>query len=165
MDRHVNEPMIAEMFNIVGFHVPYHLNEKKRKTLIKKYNLEDYNEDFTEFYSSNCVQNNEETKENLPPTFSENILRGKYLRIILKAEEEMMASNNFIRLLPAPDSGEYLEFSENFLLYDKLLNAWEIKYSDDRSKGREVLKSCCSQGLHLKEFSSKEIIFGERVLI
>jgi len=166
LDRHVNEPMIAEMFNIVGFHVPNHLNEKKRKNLVEKYNLEDYNENYPEFYSSNCVHNNEETKENLPPTVSDDVLQGKYLRIILRAEEELEASNNFIRLLPAQDSAEYLKFSENFLPYDKLLNAWEIRYSEDRSKGREVLKNLCSRGLHLKEMSSsKEIILGGRALV
>ena len=39
LDRHVNEPMLAEAFNIAGFHLTSKLKPKKKQKVMSRYNL------------------------------------------------------------------------------------------------------------------------------
>ena len=72
------------------------------------------------------------------------------VRTLIKAEEELSQTNHFTRIFPSPTSHKYFQyFYEGIPYYDKLLDAWEFKYHDQRSKAIRRLKMLCAKAVHL----------------
>ena len=62
----------------------------------------------------------------------------------------MSQTVHFSRVFPNSDSHEYFKyFHDGIHYYDKLLDAWEHKYGEHRSKGIRRLKKLCSKAVHL----------------
>ena len=161
LDRHVNEPMIAEMFNIVGFHITHKISKNKSKVLSEKYDLKNVKEFDAKLYSreKSLMQRKKEeyyTREDMPREEylllrkGEN-LTGRDVRILVRAEEELAQTVNFSRLFPCKDSYKYLDYVEIQSYSDRLLESWEVAYGDKRSLAMEVLGRLCKAGVHLED--------------
>ena len=82
-------------------------------------------------------------------TFSKNLAPND-VKTFIKAEEELSQTSHFTRLFPSPTSHKYFQyFYEGIPYYDKLLDAWEHKYHDQRSQGIRRLKKLCAKAVHL----------------
>ena len=161
LDRYVNEPMIAEIFNIVGFHITDKLNKKMRKTLAESYEIRNVVEFDPKMYAREKTKSQMKKEEFFT---SEDMSREEYLflreeenltgrdvRILIKAEEELSETVNFSRLFPRKDSYKYLDFVEIQSYSDRLLESWENMYGVKRDAGRKVLQRLCLQGVHLED--------------
>ena len=166
VDAFVNRPMVAEMFNIVGFHIPRGIASKHQKAVKMKLNLEEFNikdighdakiysklrteEDImktNKFHSENLIgeDNHEKILENLSPSD---------VRTIIRSEDELTQAKVWTRIFPTPDSHSYLKFLSSPCYSDRLLDAWEDKFGSsqaDRRVGQEILRKLCQEKHHHK---------------
>ena len=80
----------------------------------------------------------------------ENLTRND-VRVLIKTAEEFSQANNFIRVFPRPKSHEYFRFFETLHYYDKLLDAFEMKYSDSYEEGIKFINKYCLKKVHLSQ--------------
>ena len=71
--------------------------------------------------------------------------------MLIKAEDELSQTQSFTRLFPSAKSHQYFKYfyEGGIPYYDKLLDAWEHKYSTNRAKGIRKLKKYCNKAIHL----------------
>ena len=161
LDRYVNEPMIAEMFNIVGFHITEKLNTKKRKILSEKFELKNVVQFDPKLYTreKTFMQRKKEeffttenmTRERYLLLRNGEDLSGRDVRVIMKAEEELAETVNFSRLFPRKDSYKFLDYVEIQSYSDRLLESWENAYAEKREAGWRVLEKLCLKGVHFED--------------
>jgi len=161
LDRYVNDPMIAETYNVVGFHFTTKPSQKHRQILIDRYNLQNPIEFEPKLYS---VQKTEEQLEKEEYYAESGLVREDYidmvndeeltprdLRILIRAEEELNQCKMYTRIFPSPDSTKFLTYMNPPSYADYLLDAWEAKYGSDRASGRNVLRKKCLLNVHLRK--------------
>ena len=131
LDRHVNEMMIAEMFNILGFHITEPINDRKKAVIMNKTGLKTLLQFDHQMYarekSKEQLQKEEEWAENKTSLFDVDKLSALDVRILMKAEEELEQTVNFSRLFPCKDGRQYLDCCQVQSYSDALLAAWEEK--------------------------------------
>ena len=75
------------------------------------------------------------------------------VRTLAQAEDELSQCHGWTRAFPSPfqpkSSEDLLPLLKGDTYSDMLLAAWERKYWQDRSVGREVLSGLCKEGRHL----------------
>jgi len=164
LDRYVNDPMIAEMFNVVGFHYTGKPNYKQKQALVERYHLDDSKIEFEpklysrvkseeqiekeEYY--HCAEEALEPEDYQDMVEEEN-LTPRDLRLLVRAEEELEQCNNFTRIFPSAESSKFLKYITPLSYSDYLLDGWERRYGDHRDRGREVLRSKCILKMHLEK--------------
>ena len=70
------------------------------------------------------------------------------LRQLIKSEEERNQTKLFRRLVPSEKSHKYLMYMERLSYYDKLLDAFESKYADQKEVGIQRLNALCDNNRH-----------------
>ncbi|KAJ8352745.1 hypothetical protein SKAU_G00242210 [Synaphobranchus kaupii] len=78
-----------------------------------------------------------------------DVLTPRDVRALSEAEDELSRRGQFERAFPSPTSARYLRFFEQPRYLNILLNQWEQKYWNNRSKGINLLRSLCQKGVHL----------------
>lgn len=76
------------------------------------------------------------------------------VRCLLIAEDELARSAPMERIFPTMNSHKFLKFWETPRYYNRLLDAWEWRYSSNRAEGIKCLRRLCGKGVHLKVTSS-----------
>lgn len=71
------------------------------------------------------------------------------VRCLITAEDELARCAPLERILPTSTSHRYLRFTENPRYYNRLLDAWETKYSKKRQEGIQLLSRYCENKYHL----------------
>ena len=101
LDNTVNEPMIAEMFNIVGFHLTEPLDQDT-KNMVERIVLEHFVEFDSGIHNQNTTMEKEKTvKENKLSTselIKEENLTPRKVRILIRSEEEISQAVNISRI-------------------------------------------------------------------
>lgn len=72
------------------------------------------------------------------------------VRCLLLTEDELSRSAPLERILPAPNSHRYIGYTEHPRYYNRLLDAWEHRFSHNRSEGIALLRSLCERKVHLQ---------------
>ncbi|GAB0087280.1 hypothetical protein DMENIID0001_015730 [Sergentomyia squamirostris] len=65
-------------------------------------------------------------------------------------EEELSRCAPLERIFPAPNSHKYLNYMDNPRYYNRLVDAWETKYSGRREEGIARLQELCAKKFHLQ---------------
>ena len=142
IDDFVNRDMVADMFNILGVHIP---NSSPNISEQSDINTFDHR-----LFSRQLSEQEEEKLRR----FSSGEIEGRNLvgsltcgdvRTIIRAEEELSQARHWDRLSPA--LGLALP-SPSY--YDELLAAWEHRYAADREAGLSLLVEFCNQKWHLE---------------
>ena len=144
LDCSVNEPLIAEMFNIVGIHLTNNLDHQQRISIKKKHGWKDFSDFDPKLYSKHF--NVEEDEASEQPS-DEDLVHEANLSVLqvlklIRSEEEISQARNFSRLYFGQDlnHSDYTGFlSSCESACDRLECAWEARYGDNRDAGREVL--------------------------
>lgn len=166
LDRHVNEPMLAEAFNMAGFHLTGKLKPKQKQQIKERYKLsEGVPIEFDKRLYDEIWEEEEEEKEADEWEYDEDTesfdgkddelvaeenLGGKEVRLLVRYEEEMSQSAGFERLIPETQGSKFLKYLQKIGSSDRLLAAWESKYGQCREKGRALLTQLCQKGIHLE---------------
>ena len=141
--REVNDPMLTEMLNIVGFHITSKLSQRQKSLISKKYNISSKLLEFdSRFYTS---ESPEQMQSHL---IAEDELTGHDLRILMQTEEELSQTKGFQRLLPNKQNSKYLKYLDELSFNDKLLSIWEEKYGGKREEGKLIIERLCKLGIH-----------------
>lgn len=72
------------------------------------------------------------------------------VRCLVHTEDELARCAPLERIFPAPNTHAYLEFTEHPRYYNRLLDAWETKYSKRRQEGIAVVRELCERKVHLQ---------------
>jgi hypothetical protein len=166
IDSFVNRPMVAEMFNIVGFHLSKDVASKNHKAVSKKLGLEKLdisNIGFDEKMYSKMKADEDVNKQNkfmsdelLHEEYIENILHdisSSDARTIIRSEDELSQTVSWTRIFPTPSTHPYLQFLSSPSYPDQLLGAWEAEYGtnqEKREEGQKILRTLCKEKHHLK---------------
>ena len=159
VDSHVNRPMVREMFNIAGFHVPSNIACKHNKAVVRTLQLEQFgirNISYDEQLYSKRKLDEEVVKEKNCGSDDDILasLTPADVRSLIKAEEELNQTKHWSRLVPSSDPPDHHPRSYQ----DCLLQAWESRYGgtkERREEGRDMLRKMCSDKYHLKVQRSK----------
>ncbi|XP_078118668.1 tubulin monoglutamylase TTLL4 [Sander vitreus] len=157
LDVSVKGQMIADLLNLAGFRIP------QRDDVVTSCSST------SSSTSSLCSGNRERTKPDL--SADEKLKRAFYLtqryadqdflstmldvltpedvRVLAESEDELTRLGQFERIFPSPSSSRYLRFFECPRYLNILLDQWEQKYWNNRTKGIGLLTTLCEKGVHL----------------
>ncbi|BES88074.1 tubulin-tyrosine ligase activity [Nesidiocoris tenuis] len=157
LDIAVKGPMVKDLLNIVGYHVPDRFNDISKDELCKKLGIKG-----PLCYDSRMYVPELSPKEqNKQAFFSEIADRESYLdsilddltpddvRHLIAYEDEITQIGNFQKVFPTPHTHEYFQFFEESRYYNMLLDAWETRYSHCREEGVQLLETKCVEQIHL----------------
>jgi len=169
IDKAVNRPMLREMVKIIGYHIPESASAH-RQFISEKFalgseygthgNAMKYPVTFEyrihtkvkwddDVNKQKAFQNLQQREEYLDTILKE--ISPMDLRMLIKAEEELSQTNGFSRLFPSAKSHQYFKYfyRDGIPYYDRLLDAWEHKYANNRAKGIRTLRKYCNKAIHL----------------
>jgi len=165
LDAFVNRPMISEMFRIVGYHVPLSAisNPKRLATACRKLNISPNTCKTSLGFNPAiyCSELDEEGKKKQSDFSNNDFNRDSYkdkilekltrsdVRVLIKTAEEFSQANRFTRVFPRAKSHEYFRFFDSLPYYDKLLDAFEMRYSDSYEEGIKFINQYCQKKAHL----------------
>ncbi|XP_047537789.1 tubulin monoglutamylase TTLL4-like isoform X8 [Vanessa atalanta] len=144
LDIHVKGPLVAAVLNAAQFHVPraeqaglpydsrlytVYLSKEERDKHIIYTNMED-----RDLYLRDIL----------------STLTPDDVRHLLQAEDELTQSGALQRVFPTRHSHKYLPYLAGPRYYNRLFDAWETRYADDREPGVELLRALCDMGYHLQ---------------
>lgn len=90
-----------------------------------------------------------EFREEYVDPILENLLPDD-VRCLIVAEDELARCKPLERIFPTPDTHIYLQFIDNPRYYNRLLDAWETKYGNNREDGIALISKLCEEGYHLQ---------------
>lgn len=157
LDVSIKGQMIRDLLNLAGFRIP------QKEDVIAPCSSA------SSSTSSLCGGNRERTKPDL--SADEKVKRAFYLtqryadqdflstvldvltpedvRLLAESEDELTRLGQFERIFPSPSSSRYLRFFECSRYLNILLDQWEQKHWNNRTKGISLLTSLCQKGVHL----------------
>ncbi|KAL0985641.1 hypothetical protein UPYG_G00159830 [Umbra pygmaea] len=113
------------------------------------------NQRFADQVHSCCLQKYQGTPREFPRQEVElfstilDVMTPEDVRVLADTEDELNRKGEFERVFPSQCSSRYLRFFEQPRYLNILLNEWETKFGQDRSKGISMLKTLCQKGVHL----------------
>uniref|UniRef100_A0A1A7XK55 Tubulin tyrosine ligase-like family, member 4 n=1 Tax=Iconisemion striatum TaxID=60296 RepID=A0A1A7XK55_9TELE len=78
-----------------------------------------------------------------------DVLTSEDVHMLAETEDELSRRGEFERIFPSQSSSRYLRFFECPRYPNILLDQWEQKYWNNRTKCISLLKSLCEKGVHL----------------
>lgn len=156
LDIHVKGPLVTTVLNIAQFQVPAKTNlEMLCKDKPQKLAGLPYDSRLYTIYLSK-----EERDKHIIYTNMDD--RDLYLRDILstltpddvrhliQAEDELTQSGDMERVFPTRNTYKYLGYLAGPRYYNRLFDAWEARYGQNRDPGIELLRNLCDMGYHLE---------------
>jgi len=165
LDAFVNRPMVREIFDIVGYHVPASaLSTPTRKDIACKllgmkvettssrlgYNPSIYSRtlDTEDIKKQNLYPRRCKEKSSYFPSILDK-LTGVDIRVLVKTLEEYSKLQRFTRIFPTRCTSKYLSYTEHVSYYDKLLDAFVSEYGDFGAEGVHRVREACANNVHL----------------
>lgn len=142
LDVDVKGPMVQELLNIVGFHVPHQFDWRlyiaslSEKEKVKQSSI-------TDLANVRDLYINMILSELMPDD----------VRHLIQAEDELERAKKFTRIFPTLKTQKYFKYFVQPRYYNMLLDAWEERYGMEiktRKVGRKILEKCCSMLVHLR---------------
>uniref|UniRef100_A0A182PFP2 Tubulin polyglutamylase TTLL4 n=1 Tax=Anopheles epiroticus TaxID=199890 RepID=A0A182PFP2_9DIPT len=159
LDLCVKGPLVKALLNTVMYQIPPRIPMAEQKEILKEQGLEGplcfdkriYTTGLskTERLKHNQFIQKDMAREDYLSTILEELTPDD-VRCLLLTEDELARSAPLERILPAPNSYRYIGFTENPRYYNRLLDAWEHRYSHNRSEGIALLQSLCERKVHLQ---------------
>uniref|UniRef100_A0A182NF19 Tubulin polyglutamylase TTLL4 n=1 Tax=Anopheles dirus TaxID=7168 RepID=A0A182NF19_9DIPT len=159
LDLCVKGPLVKALLNTVMYQIPPRIPMAEQKEILKEQGLEGplcfdkriYTTGLskTERLKHNQYIQKDMAREDYLNTILEELTPDD-VRCLLLSEDELARSAPLERILPAPNSYRYIGFTEHPRYYNRLLDAWEHRYSHNRSEGIALLQSLCERKVHLQ---------------
>ena len=155
--------MVTEMFRIIGYQIPPNaVNSPDRKKIAcSKLNIPNppfvnfcFNPiNFTTFAGTSnkkeaSYNRNDFNRDSYLDTILDN-LTGADIRVLVKYIEERMQCERFTRAFPNCQTHEYFKFFDFLSYNDKLLDAFETRFSSNIAEGIEFVESYCKNNSHI----------------
>jgi len=161
IDSHVKSPLVAEMFNIVGFHIPQSLAGKHQSSILTKLGwhhsrLQPIGHDRRLYCKSTLEEDSakqEEFSDLDRDQYLDSILENltpQDVRLLVHAEDELSQTKVFTRIWPTNQTHKYFRYFKSIPYSEKLMDAYEYFYADHRGEGVEYVSEYCEEKTHLK---------------
>ncbi|XP_076232871.1 tubulin monoglutamylase TTLL4 [Calliopsis andreniformis] len=154
LDRAIKGPLVRDVLNMAGYQVPRcdQLSDVRKR----RYNSIAHDD---RLYSKILTVREKVKQEeiNALKTRKEYLdrildkLTRDDLRQLVRYEDELTQIGNFEKIFPTNQSHSYLRYFEVERYYDRLLHAWEYRYSNKRNEGINMLKKFCERMLHIQQ--------------
>lgn len=157
LDVAVKGPLIRNVFNIAGYHVPSTISAKDAEFLSKRYNVDSVCQDqrlqkmslsYAERHKQSLYTNAHDREDYVDEIL--DVLTPDDVRHLIYYEDELTQLDRFEKIFPTATSHEYLQYFEVPRYYNLLLDAWEDKYSMNRELGIARLRKLCETKYHLE---------------
>jgi len=176
IDSHVKNPLVAEMFNIVGFHVPQSLANKHQTSILTKLGwshprLQPLGYDRRLYCKAPHIEDQYKQTEYLTKSREEYLdsildtLTPMDVRLLMHAEDELSQTKVFSRVWPTSQTWKYFQYLDSVPYAEKLMDTYEYYYEDHRQEGVEYVTEYSQDKLHLKvprQVFTKEVIENTR---
>ncbi|CAK9802156.1 Tubulin monoglutamylase TTLL4 [Anthophora plagiata] len=158
LDTAVKGPLIKSVFNIAGYQLPNTLSTEEAEKLAQRYQLDMVCQDYRLHKTTLSCQ--ERQKQSLYANlrnredYLDDIIKDLTpddVRHLITYEDELTQLDTFEKIFPTSTSYEYLQYFEVPRYYNMLLDAWEMKYAENRSKGIMRLQKLCQKKYHLEQ--------------
>ncbi|KAK3881167.1 hypothetical protein Pcinc_014373 [Petrolisthes cinctipes] len=160
LDHSVKGPLIADLLNMVAFHIPDKLSQQQQTSFLGDFNLGDqvsglcldrrlYTRLLTPDEQAKHVKVNSLTRNEFLTSVIESLTPDD-VRHLVTAEDEMHRAGKFTRIFPTAETHQYFGFMEKPRYYNRLMDAWETTYCNSREKAIERLEALCAEKYHLR---------------
>ncbi|XP_077301209.1 uncharacterized protein LOC143921719 isoform X2 [Arctopsyche grandis] len=154
LDLHVKGPLVSSLLNMAQFHVPSKINmEELQKEKTVGPVLHDKRLYTVHLSKEEKVKHSHFTELDNRKDYLEDILTNLTpddVRHLIQAEDELTQKATLERIFPTATSYPYLEYMAGPRYYNRLFDAWEYKYGNNRKAGVKRLQELCEQGVHLE---------------
>jgi len=72
------------------------------------------------------------------------------VRCLIVAEDELARCAPLERIFPTDQTHKYLKYNDTPRYYNRLLDAWESRYANNRTEGIALLRDYCQSKYHLQ---------------
>nr|BAN21167.1 conserved hypothetical protein [Riptortus pedestris] len=157
LDTAVKGPLVTNILNLVGYHIPDTLsktqeNEASLKMGVKGPLCIDHR-----VYVMGLSPKEKEKHAHFSSLedrelYIDSILQDLTpddIRHLVQSEDELTQTGNFQRIFPTAHTFPYHKFLEGQCYYNRLMDAWEYKFSGRREEGVAFLRSFCDKDVHL----------------
>lgn len=160
LDLHVKSPLVTALLNTALYQVPPKFTSVQQSELMSELGLQgahlchDRRMYVTHLSNAERHKHNEFTQRTVSSRehYLNHILEHLTpddVRCLVTTEDELARCAPLERICPTPNSHRYLKFTEHSRYYNRLLDAWETRYSDDREEGTRHLRTYCADRKHL----------------
>ncbi|VVC41200.1 Hypothetical protein CINCED_3A015863 [Cinara cedri] len=158
LDLAVKGPLVKDLMNMVGYHIPNKMSPSTQNTLMKTlgvhsplcydkrlytFNLSAKERDKQEYYT------NVESREEYINSILDDLLPDD-VRHLIAYEDELTQVGSFQKVFPTTSSFKYHQYFDGPRYYNMLFDAWECKYSNKREEGIAMLDMLCQSKVHLE---------------
>ncbi|XP_025207302.1 uncharacterized protein LOC112603094 [Melanaphis sacchari] len=158
LDLAVKGPLVRDVMNMVGYHIPNKMSYNTHNTLLKMLGVKSHLCYDKRLYTLNLSAKEKEKQEYYTNVKSrveyiDSILDDLLpddIRHLILYEDELSQSGSFQKIFPTASSFKYHQYFDSSRYYNMLFDAWECKYSNNRGDGIAVLEKLCQLKIHLK---------------
>ncbi|KAH8412750.1 hypothetical protein KR009_005311, partial [Drosophila setifemur] len=162
LDAHVKAPLVQGVLNTALYNVPPKLSLDKQKELAAELCFPPGTQMcYDKRLYINYLSREEKVKHN---TFTRKAMedRNEYVNSILNdltpddvrcliiAEDELARCAPLERIFPTDQTYKYLKYNDSPRYYNRLLDAWESRYANNRTEGIALLRDYCQNKYHLQ---------------
>ncbi|KAF3424695.1 hypothetical protein E2986_04790 [Frieseomelitta varia] len=156
LDTAIKGALMKDVLNMAGYQIPKNEQISGNDACNKKYDsiAHNYRLYSTALNLREKMKQNEINAMETRDEYLDEILRNLTkddLRQLIRYEDELSQADNFEILFPTSSSYLYFKFFEVERYYDRLLDAWEHRYSGNKTKGIRRLQRHCETMEHLKQ--------------
>nr|XP_017099028.2 tubulin polyglutamylase TTLL4 isoform X1 [Drosophila bipectinata] len=174
LDAHVKAPLVQGVLNTALYNVPPKLSLDKQKELAAEFSFPPGTQMcYDKRLYINYLSREEKVKHN---TFTRKTMedRNEYVdailtnltpddvRCLIIAEDELARCAPLERIFPTDQTYKYLKYNDSPRYYNRLLDAWESRYANNRTEGIALLRDLCQNKYHLQVPSppAKKILYN-----
>ncbi|SPP81697.1 tubulin polyglutamylase TTLL4 isoform X1 [Drosophila guanche] len=162
LDSHVKAPLVQGVLNTALYNVPPKLSQEKQKELAAEMSFPTGTQMcYDKRLYINYLSREEKEKHN---TFTRKSMedRNEYIndildnltpddvRCLIIAEDELARCAPLERIFPTDQTHKYLKYNDTPRYYNRLLDAWESRYANNRAEGIALLRDYCQNKYHLQ---------------
>ncbi|XP_060857271.1 tubulin monoglutamylase TTLL4-like isoform X3 [Metopolophium dirhodum] len=158
LDLAVKGPLVKDLMNMVGYHIPNKMSRSTHNTLLKMLGVKSplcYDKRLYTFNLSAKEKEKQEYYTNVESRieYIDSILNDLLpddIRHLIVYEDELTQVGSFKKVFPTTTSFKYHQYFDGSRYYNMLFDAWECKYSNNRREGITVLEKLCQLKFHLE---------------
>ncbi|KAM7351584.1 tubulin tyrosine ligase-like 4A isoform 2-T2 [Cochliomyia hominivorax] len=161
LDSHVKAPLVQSVLNTALYNIPPKIPIERQKEIAMEMSLPPGPICYDKRMYINYLSRTEKIKHNM---FTRKSMddREEYINPILEhltpddvrcliiAEDELARCTPLERIFPTIDTYKYLKYTEAPRYYNRLLDAWESRYGNNRIEGIHLLRQYCEDQYHLQ---------------
>ncbi|KAH8298094.1 hypothetical protein KR018_006590, partial [Drosophila ironensis] len=162
LDAHVKAPLVQGVLNTALYNVPPKLSIDKQRELASEFSFPPGTQMcYDKRLYINYLSREEKVKHN---TFTRKSMedRNEYVddiltnltpddvRCLIIAEDELARCAPLERIFPTDQTHKYLKYNDSPRYYNRLLDAWESRYANNRTEGIALLRDLCQNKYHLQ---------------